>query len=492
MKMKIVLATAIGVLAVAAVAAVPVIERHAAGAIERELERDGNTDVGAVEVGLFGRQVTLTDLRSRHAGKISASRWHASGLSWPLAELLRGRTPLSGWRLGDPLQADRIEVAGLTITDGDDGRLTIGEVVIEGLDLASYDPDVGASDNRAIALGARALQSVSVRRFEEKNVSYTLDDDEPTATIASLVLENVTQGEIGSFAMTGFALVEAPGGAPVFRVADVKGKALDLMRILAALASPDWTPGSPTGRIHLASLDVSGFSGSLLERYGISLERVTHESRPEGEGLLRSTTRVAGFALAPPQHGAEAMMLRMAMQPMGLDELKLEFDCSGIEDRVKGEVVVDKCVLAGPELAELQFTLKLSNADEAFWRAIDDGDGEALLESKAALSAAKLAVVDTSLVDRTLRAIAATSGQPVAETRSELAREVRRFQPSGVLITERMTTMLDTVARFIERGGTLTVEARPDPPFGADRLPYLMTPGPDLVDVLGLSVTRSR
>ena len=56
-----------------------------------------------------------------------------------------------------------------------------------------------------------------------------------------------------------------------------------------------------------------------------------------------------------------------------------------------------------------------------------------------------------------------------------------------MLITEDMTRLLDTVARFVEKGGTLTIEARPDPPFGIDKVRYLQTPGPDLVTLLGLS-----
>ena len=66
---------------------------------------------------------------------------------------------------------------------------------------------------------------------------------------------------------------------------------------------------------------------------------------------------------------------------------------------------------------------------------------------------------------------------------------MRRYQPSGVLISQSMTQLLDTVARFVEQGGTLVVEAKPDPPVGFDRLDYLLNPGADLVSVLGLKAT---
>ena len=74
--------------------------------------------------------------------------------------------------------------------------------------------------------------------------------------------------------------------------------------------------------------------------------------------------------------------------------------------------------------------------------------------------------------------MATTSGQPLAAVRAGFAQEVRRFQPPGVLITEDMTKLLDTVARFIETGGTLTLEAKPDTPIGIDKLEYFRRPGP--------------
>ena len=68
---------------------------------------------------------------------------------------------------------------------------------------------------------------------------------------------------------------------------------------------------------------------------------------------------------------------------------------------------------------------------------------------------------------------------------------MRRYQPPGILITDDLTKLLDTVARFIESGGTLTLEAKPETPLGIDKLAYLRRPGPDLVNMLGLSATLS-
>jgi hypothetical protein len=77
-------------------------------------------------------------------------------------------------------------------------------------------------------------------------------------------------------------------------------------------------------------------------------------------------------------------------------------------------------------------------------------------------------------------------------TRANLARDIRRYQPAGVLITEDLTKLLDTVARFVEQGGKLTFDAKPEVPFGIDKIRLLQNPGPDLVEVLGLSATLAR
>jgi hypothetical protein len=186
------------------------------------------------------------------------------------------------------------------------------------------------------------------------------------------------------------------------------------------------------------------------------------------------------------------LQLRIVLKAMGLKDLRLQLDCGGSEDRARGEVTIDRCALIGQELGEIALSTRLVKADDAFWRAVDEGNVMALMRTKAGLSDAKLVVVDRGLVERSLKAVATTSGQPLSAVRAAFAQEIRRFQPPNVLITEDMNKLLDKVARFIENGGTLTVEAKPDAPIGMDKIPYLSRPGPDLVNVLGLTATLSK
>jgi len=119
-------------------------------------------------------------------------------------------------------------------------------------------------------------------------------------------------------------------------------------------------------------------------------------------------------------------------------------------------------------------------------------DALAISESKAGIGSARLRLVDKSLLERGLKALSLTTGRPLAETRANLAREVRLYQPPGVLISQDMTNVLDTVARFVEQGGTLTIDAKPEPPLDIEGVRAVERPGADLVRLLGLSATLSR
>ena len=134
-----------------------------------------------------------------------------------------------------------------------------------------------------------------------------------------------------------------------------------------------------------------------MTRNGISLGSVTQQTTHEGKDVKRTRLRIEGFVMAPPPGNAQALQLRMALQSMGLKELRLASDCSGTEDRAKGEVSIDRCMLSGPDLGELTLAFKLVNADAPFWAAIDDGNTFAILGSKVGLASAKVALADRGI-----------------------------------------------------------------------------------------------
>lgn len=489
MRKSLVAALAAVVVAGAAVAAVPLVEHRAARQIKADIERDGATRVDSVEVGLFDRKIVMNDLKAVRVGEISIGRWEASGLAWPLGELIKGNTPLSGLKLGDPLRAKHLEVHDLTMVQ-DKARWSVASLAVDEFSLDRYDPAVGPG--QFSHLTARILAALSMGHAEEKGATVTNLLTNEKLAIDSLVIDRFDKGQVGAMVMTGFELGGKPLGEPMFRMAEFKLGDLDFQRGLKAMSGVAWRPGMPLGRVDLGSASMTGFGGEALRRYGIALGSITHQSKYENKDVRHSRMLVEGFVLNPPAGNREALQIRIVLQAMGLKELKLAMDCSGTEDRAKGEVGVDRCALSGPDLGEVDLSLKVVNADPPFWQAIDDGNTFALLGSKAGVGGARIVVADRGLVERSMKAVAATSGQAPAAVRAAFAQEVRRYQPPGVLITDDLSKLLDTAAHFIERGGTFTLEAKPPSPIGLDKAPYFSRPGPDLVDALGLSATLSR
>ena len=197
MKKKVIAALAAFVIVGAAVAAVPIVESHAAAAsVKTEIERDGGTKVGSVEVGLFERRITLLDLKSTDGAALGVGRWEASGLAWPLGELVRGRTPLAGFNWGDPLQADRIELRDVHLADSATASgWSVNSLIVEGFDLARYDARYQGG-YKFQALVARALGALTIRRLEERNVLFSLPGSNDTFGAASAIVDRYERSRV--------------------------------------------------------------------------------------------------------------------------------------------------------------------------------------------------------------------------------------------------------------------------------------------------------
>ncbi len=492
MKKLIIAAAFVVAVVAAAVVALPVVETFVASGIKTQMEQDGTVSVGTVEVGLLDRRLALRDVRTKQAAGLSVARWEATGLNWPLGELLHGRTPLTGYRLGDPLYAKRIAIDSVRLEVPGGHVLTVGSMVLDDFDLARFDGNVPPGPLQATMVGARFIEALSVGHTEERNVIDTVPVVNNTLGFRSFTGDGLDRGKLASFALLNFEGTAKDAVDPSVSLESLKGDGFDVRQILKTMSQPGWRPGMPAGRIGLEHVDATGFGGEVLKRYGISLGSISIATKHDSVSVTRSTTKLEGFVMAPPATGLETLQARMVMLAMGLKELRLALDCGGVEDRGKGELALDHCALSGPDLGQLDFTAKLVDADAAFWRAIDSGNFMGMYATKAALGDAKLVFDDKGLLDRGLRALGAASGQPAVAMRANLATQVRRYQPPNVLITDDMTKLLNTVADFIEKGGTLTVEAKPDPPFGLDKFGLLRQPGPDLISLLGVTASVSK
>lgn len=471
---------------VAAVQAIPLVEQHLVRQIRARLEQRADIKVTEISIDLLKRRITLIEAAVwAHLDEepvMAAERVEVRGVGWPLAELLAGRTPFSGWKLGDPVNAERIEALNLMVNEGQGVKWNAESAVIEGVELSRYRADQPA-------LGAHFLSALKVRRIDAHNVTFESDTGEGMRVFTtSVAVDNVNRGRIATvtFLDTGISDPAAEGDTPALSVEEVTLSDIDLTPVL-----DNRKAGKATGRPLTKTISLSGFGGDLMKRYSVSFDRILVETVRESADVTRTKARAEGLAVRPPE-GIAGLAMRIAMMSIGLSEITASLECAGREDRNKAELEVGKCVLNSPGLAEASFTARIVDGDEAFWQALDGGNSLTLADSKAALGSVELMVRDDSLLGRLVKLYADTSGQEVAAARRQLAGEIRRFAPTDVLITEDLGKILDAVARFVERGGTLTVTAKPEPALTFERLLALQGNGPDLVDLLGLKAVQSR
>jgi hypothetical protein len=488
---SVVVAAAAVVLVGLGVASVPLAETYVAGRIKGEIERNRVTTVDRVEVGLFDRRVTLVNIHSREVGDFTARRLEASGLSGSFGDFLRGRTPLSDFRLGEPLRAGHLRLVDARLVDrSDDGAWSVAALTVDGLDLARYDPQA-SGPRRVPVLLARIAGALSVRHVEIGNLIQTLPVTGTTAGFGDVKIDRLTHGRIDAVEAAHLEVTAKTGSEAAFKVDRIEAKDVDFHQTLGRLSAASWTPGTPAGRIEVSAMKAQGFGGTTLATYGVSLDAVTVETTHDSVDSSRSRLRIEGLVLRP---GAtlEGARLRVLLQALGLKDLQLGFDCASTQRRAKGELAIDHCLLTAADLGNLSLVASFVDVDERFWRAIDTGDFRLASRSSIALGSATLSETDKGGLDRAMRALAAATGKSPFQARAKLAQDIRGYQPPDVLITDDLTKLLDTVAQFVEKGGTLAFDLKPDPPLGFAAALRLRSPGPDLVNILGLSATLSR
>lgn len=487
-KSVILLGTIFGLVGIAA-ASIPLVEDLAAARLKAGLAAEG-VRVETVQVGLLARSVSLGNVVGGPNGELKIDAWEASGLAWPFGELLQGRLPLRGLDWGDPLHVARLHLRNFRLATPDAvNTWTIGELTGTNIDLPRYDA-VYEGPFRNQVMVARLLGALSVERLEQSDFTY-VSLEQMSQSAGRVALSGYASGLIDALELKDFQVKPADARMAGLTVSEITARGVDLRRPIAIASSIDWEQGTPVGRVPVAEGRMSGFGGELMTRYGLSLGSVSTVTAREGE-FNRSRFRIEDFVLAPSLRSVEALGMLVVLQAMNLKEVRLGFECSTLEDRARHTLKVEDCSLKARELAEISLTAQVIDTDDEFWRAIDEADIFGVLGTKAALSSARLAIVDRSLLQRSLEAKARLGGQPVAAERAALASEIRRFQPPGVLITQDMSKVFDAVARFVEQGGTLTIDALPQPALGLEKLDYLLKPGADLVNALGLTATVSR
>jgi len=289
-------------------AAIPFAEDVAARRLKEGLAREG-VQAETVKVSFLDRSIRLSGVAGGPNAELAIADWEASGLAWPLDELLKGRVPFAGLSWGDPLHVARLHMRNFRLAQPDvGGSWTIGELTATGVDLPRYDA-VYEGPHRSEAMIARLLGALTVGRLEQGTVAHQSFDG-TVYSAATIVLDGYEHGLMKTLEVNGFETRVANARAATLSVAEVAAAGVDLRRPIRIASSLDWEPGTPIGRVPVAKARLSGFGGDLLGRYGVSLGSVASETTRESADVSRSRTTVEGFVLAPSLRSVEALAQR--------------------------------------------------------------------------------------------------------------------------------------------------------------------------------------
>lgn len=485
MRKIVVAAIVIVCLAGLGMVSVTFLEEQAAHRIKEAVDRSGTHTVGSVDVSLLARRVTLHDIRNKNGQDFAFGRMQVSGLTWPLADLLSGRPPYADYRLGEPIRADRIQI--------DDARFstaikltTIKSLTIYAFNLDRHDGPAQALSKDAeafpnAALYARLLAALSIEKLQVTQLTESIKD---SGKIGSwqILMERIDHGRVGTF--TAFNMKLVTESREDLNVAEVKLANLNFLRLLKNLSSPPSEQPSLAGQVDAESTILSGFSGKFLSRYGMSLDSIGITSIEQGPGESRNQCRVDGLVFTLPAEANDMGAMAKLMKQADLKELKIGLDCRFSSSRPRAFLTFERCALAGPAIGEVDFTAKFVKVDEHFWKGIDENILLPLFLSAISVDSARLNITEKGILDLSLKALSLS--------RSAAAREIRRFQPPGILISRDMTALLDTVADFVESSsGILTIDAKPTSPVELKSVSRLFNRSTDIVSRLGLSASRS-
>lgn len=485
MKKIVVAAIVIVCLAGLGMVSVTFLEKQAAHRIKEAIERSGSHTVGSVDVSLLARRVTLHDIRNKNAQDFAFGRVQISGLAWPLDELLSGRPLFAGYRLGDPIRADRIQIDDARFSTAVSQR-TIKSLTIDAFNLDRYDVPAQALSKDAdafpnAALYTSLLAALSIEKLQMTQLTESIKDLGEIDT-KQILMERIDHGRVGTF--TAFNMKLATDSGEDFNVAEVKLANLTFLRLLKNLSSPPSGQLKLAGQVDVESTILTGFGGNFLSRYGMSLDSIGITSIEQGPGESRNQFRVDGLVFTLPAEANDMGAMAKLMQRAGLKELKIGLDCRFSSSRPRAFLAFERCSLAGPAIGEVDFTAKIVEVDEHFWKGIDENIFLPFYLSAISVDSARLNITDKGIVDLSLKALSLS--------RSVAAREIRRFQPPGILISQDMTALLDTVAGFVESSSRiLTIDAKPTSPIGLKSFGRMLNRSTDIVSRLGLSASLS-
>lgn len=200
--------------------------------------------------------------------------------------------------------------------------------------------------------------------------------------------------------------------------------------------------------------------------------RITSESDdlPGRPGVATSRFAIAGASFAIPPE------LSGALAGFGYQRLAFGFEMDGDFDEPRGEVELRRMRLAVEEAGTLDLAMRLSGFS-----------GDLADTSAMRLHGFSFTYADASLIQRTFRADAQRTRRSEAQARQAAVQQLHGVLGAKLGVPHPIAT---PVAALLERGGTLTIEARPLEPVGEREWEQMQGDPAAMIERLGLTVTH--
>jgi hypothetical protein len=423
----------------------------------------------AVAQGVADRRLDEAIARLREALPPGATLTYATASAEPAADRVRlARVTLAIGK--DALVAEEVVLDGLRAGGGGAARLVARDIAlreagqqsgrVERITLAGLRlPAAGqAFDLAQLRLDLAEIERAAVRAPSGEAVGFS-----------RLRVQGIGAGQRGALALDELRVV-MPGTPHVDEVA------LDRLAL-------NGVPVIETAQALLGGQMPASFSGrsdGSLEGLRLShggrevgrVARITSESDdlPGRPGVTTSRFAIAGasFAIPPALSGA--------LSGFGYQRIAFGFELDGDFDETRGEVELRRMRLAVEEAGTLDFAARLSGL------AGDLSDTSAMR-----LHGFTFTYADASLIQRAFRADAQRTRRSEAQVRRQAIAQLHGALGVKLGVQHPVAT---PIATLLERGGTLTLEARPRQPVG-EREWELMQGDPAVMsERLGLTATH--
>ncbi len=371
-------------------------------------------------------------------------------------------------------QGDFAQVASLMQfrsikVEAKDGETTIaaigvGAVSLKQFEVAPTEENLSEGPSKTIGIIAPGIRvaEVVINSMQHKHATRPEGMSIARVTVKGLDAGRLTEAKIED-------LRAIDGGKDAVTIGSILLAGVDLTKAL-----PDMAAGRPVSstdparKPHYDRWELLALGGASLADHGFSMGRMGAEVTRSADGMSERTTfRIEGIQLAAPAKADSPVA--MVLSGLKYPALKGEIACLSDSDNARKSFKMEPCAFSIPGAGTLSFTMSLSGLDLSAASGLDNA--AAFLEALATASFDWVRIVykDEGLTNRAIAFAAQSQGAPEAAFRQGM---VAQIQQGGAVYgagSPRVQAVVNAVATFLSRPGTLTVSLEPSAPvpFGS-------------------------